>query len=79
MKSVIIALVLVCSPAFAAEQSASISVEQARSLVAGVGVNSGTVFRLGDGRYAISKVEISSHRKNTFSIELEIKPMPKSE
>jgi hypothetical protein len=66
--------------ATAADASPPLSLDKARAVVAGAGVNVGTIFPDGQGnRYLIKRVDARTRRTNVFQVEIEIKPLPRAQ
>jgi hypothetical protein len=61
-------------PAMAVERSAPLSIESARALVAGAGINRGKVFAVGDDRYALGVVTVERHGTTEFIIRVLVLP-----
>lgn len=79
----LLCLVLLSSPAWAAEKSAPLTLAQARALLAAAGVSVGKVFAddpsaSSPNRYALTRLESRQKRPNVFSVEIEITPLPKA-
>ena len=74
--------VLLSSPAWAAERSTPLTLEQARLLLSAVGVNVGKVFAddpnsPSANRYALTRLDSKQKRPNVFVVEIEVTPLPK--
>lgn len=77
-------LLALSSPAFAAERSPSLTLAQARALLAAAGVSVGKVFAddpraHSPNRYALTRLESKQKKPNVFDVEIEITPLPKVE
>jgi hypothetical protein len=75
---------LLSSPLWAAERSPSLSLGEARQLVASMGIGVGKMFcRSGpqcqgdDDRYVLSHIDSRAAGPNRFVIEVEITPLPR--
>lgn len=62
----------------AAGEGRELTVDQARQIVAGAGLNPGTVRQIGDlGRYALRSVEVDrGHRPGEFIIRVRVEALP---
>lgn len=77
-------LLFVClaSPAWGAERSVPLTLDQARALLSAVGVNVGKVFvddpgSLSANRYVLTRLDSRQKRPNVFVVEIEVTPLAK--
>lgn len=75
--------VLASSPAWAAERSVPLTLEQARTLLSAVGVNVGKVFAddprsPSANRYALTRIDSKQKKPNVFVVEIEVTPLLKA-
>ena len=69
-----IAVAVLSSQAMATDRSVPLSIEAARALVAGAGINRGRVFAVGDDRYALGVVTVERHGTTEFIIRVPVLP-----
>jgi hypothetical protein len=56
------------------ELSPPLTLEAAKAYAAGMGVNPGSIFRVGQNRYLIASVKARSSHVNSFEVEIEVIP-----